>query len=121
MTTFDPPLQSGERPDALQTGPDGNIWVTTVGQQHIYVLIVNPLAVVPTNVKFTGIGQNDTVTVTENGTTAWTATSSNTAVATVTKGSPSSNFTVTSVGSGSCKVTIADAAGNSVKVKIAVP
>ena len=114
MTTFDPPLQSGERPDALQTGPDGNIWVTTVGQQHIYVLIVNPLAVVPTNVKFTDIGQNDTAT-------AWTATSSNTAVATVTKGSPSSNFTVTSVGSGSCKVTIADAAGNSVKVKIAVP
>jgi virginiamycin B lyase len=121
VTTFTPPLQAGERPDALQTGPDGNIWVTVVGGQHIYVLIFNPLSVAPTKLNFTGIGQNKNLVVTENGTTSWTASSSNTAVATVAQGSPDSKFVVTSVGAGSCKVTIADANGNSVKVKVTVP
>ncbi len=121
ISTFSPPLLSGERPDALQTGPDGNIWVTTVGQNHIYVLIVDPLSVTPHKIAFTGTGQNVTVTVSEHGTTSWTAKSSNTSVATVMQGSQNSKFIVTSVGSGSCKVTIADAAGNSVKVKVTVP
>jgi streptogramin lyase len=121
VTTFSPPLLAGERPDALQTGPDGNIWVTTVGQNHIYVLVINPLTVNPRKLSFTGLGQNKNLTVSENGTTSWTATSSNTGVATVAQGSPNSKFIVTSVGSGSCKVTIADASGNSVKVKVTVP
>jgi len=121
VTAFDPPLLSGERPDALQTGPDGNIWVTTVGQNHIYVLVVNPLSVTPTKLQFTGFGQTKTLVAAENGTTAWTGTSSNTSIATVSQASPSSNFTVTSVGSGSCNVTIADAVGNSVKVSVTVP
>jgi streptogramin lyase len=121
VTTFSPPLLSGERPDALQTGPDDNIWVTTVGQNHIYVLVIDPMKVTPRKIAFTGIGQNVTVTVSEHGTSSWTAKSSNTAVATVMQGSPGSKFIVTSVGSGSCKVTIADAIGNSVKVKVTVP
>jgi streptogramin lyase len=121
VTTFSPPLQAGERPDALQTGPDGNIWVTVVGGQHLYVLIVDPLTVVPTKLNFAGIGQNKNLVVSENGTTSWTASSSNTAVATVAQGSPNSKFIVTSVGAGTCKVTIADANGNSVKVKVTVP
>lgn len=121
VNLFDPPLKPGERPNALQTGPDGNIWVTTVGQGDIYVLVLDPLSVVPTKVTFTGDGQTKTLVATENGTTSWTAVSSNAAVATVAQGSPSSNFIVTSVGSGSCKVTIADAVGNSVKVKVTVP
>lgn len=121
VTTFDPPLKPGERPDALQTGPDGNIWLTTVGLDNIYVLVVNPLSVAPAKVTFTGLGQTKTVVVTENGTTSWTATSSNTAIATVAQDSPNSNFIVTSVGSGTCKVTFADAVGNSVKVKVTVP
>ncbi|HEY5095003.1 MAG TPA: hypothetical protein VII69_07815 [Candidatus Eremiobacteraceae bacterium] len=95
--------------------------MTTVGLDHIYVLVVNPLSVTPTKVNFTGDGQTKTLVAAENGTTAWTGTSSDTAVATVSQGSPSTNFIVTSVGSGSCKVTIADAAGNSVKVKVTVP
>ncbi|HEY7980921.1 MAG TPA: hypothetical protein VID19_05510 [Candidatus Eremiobacteraceae bacterium] len=121
VATFSPPLLAGERPDALQTGPDGNIWVTTVGQNHIYVLVINPLSVTPHKLMFTATGQNLTVTVSEHGTNSWTAKSSNTLVATVMQGSPSSKFIVTSVGPGSCKVTIADAAGNSVKVKVTVP
>jgi streptogramin lyase len=121
VTTFSPPLLVGERPDALATGPDGNIWVTTVGQNHIYVLVVDPLKVTPHKIAFTGTGQNVTVTVIEHGTNSWTAKSSDTSVATVMQGSQNSKFIVTSVGPGSCKVTIADAVGNSVRVKVSVP
>jgi len=58
--------------------------------------------------------------VTESGTAAWTATSSNTGVATVAQGSPASHFTVTSVAAGSAKITVSDAVGNSFVVHVTV-
>ena len=119
VTTFNPPLAQGERPDALTAGTDGNIWVDTVGG-HIDVLVFNPMTVTPRSLKFTGTGLTKSVTVTENGVTAWTATSSNSAVATVAQGGSSSTFKITSAGVGTCKVTIADGAGNSVAVKVSV-
>jgi streptogramin lyase len=120
VTTFNPPLASGENPEALTAGSDGNIWVDTVGAHHIDVLAFNPMTVTPTSLKFTGTGLVKNVTVAENGVTAWTATSSNVAVATVAQGGSATVFKVTSTGVGTCKVTIADGVGNSVAVKVTV-
>jgi streptogramin lyase len=119
-TTFNPPLGSGERPDALSPARDGNIWIDTVGGGHIDVLVFNPMKVTPTKLTFTMTGQMTSVTLSEHGTSSWTATSSNTAVATVAQGNKNNVFNVTSVGVGSCKINIADANGNSVNVKVTV-
>ncbi|HET9343952.1 MAG TPA: hypothetical protein VFO25_13675 [Candidatus Eremiobacteraceae bacterium] len=119
ITSFNPPLVSGERPDALSAGPDGNVWVDTVGG-HVDVLVFNPMTVTPKSLTFTSTGLTKNVTVAENGVSAWTATSSNTAIATVAQGGMANVFKVTSVGVGTCKVTIADGAGNSVAVKVTV-
>jgi streptogramin lyase len=119
-TDFTPPLSAGERPDAVAAGPDGNIWVDSVGGGHIDVLVFNPMTVSPLSLSFTAVGQTKSVTVTEKGTTAWTATSSDVAVATVRQGSPSATFVVKSVGAGKCRVTISDGATNSVSVKVNV-
>lgn len=119
ITTFTPPLSPGARPDAVAPGPDGNVWMDSVGDD-IDVLVLDPIKVSPARLSFSGTGQTMDVTVTENGVSSWTATSSNAAVATVARGNSASTFVVTSVGAGSCKVTIADASGNSVAVKVAV-
>src|SRR6202042_3265 len=115
VTTYTPPLGSGVSPDALAAGPDGNVWIDTVGGA-IDVLVTNPLKVTPKSLKITGTGTKQTLTVSENGVSTWTATSSNTSVATVAQGKQKTMFTVTSVGSGKCKITLADAVGNSVAV-----
>jgi streptogramin lyase len=119
ITTFTPPLGSGARPDALVAGADGNLWVDTVGAE-IDVLVLNPLIVKPTRLDFAASGQMQTLSVTENGVTSWSAKSSNIGVATVAQGHSKSSFTVTSIGKGSCKVVIADSVGNSVPVKVTV-
>jgi streptogramin lyase len=120
-TTFTPPLASGDRPDALVAGPDGNIWVDTVGPQaEIDVLVANPMTVTPNSLTFTAPGQSKTVTVNENGTTSWTAKSSKTSVATVMQGSSKSTFKVTAAGVGTCKITISDPLGNSAAVRVKV-
>jgi streptogramin lyase len=118
-TAFTPPLGPGVRPDALAAGPDGNVWVDTVGGE-IDVLVSNPLKVRPTKLQFTAPNQSQTLSVSEKGTSKWTAASSNTSVATVSQGSLNSSFNVTSVGVGSCKITISDSAGNSATVKVTV-
>jgi streptogramin lyase len=121
VTTFTPPLGPGERPDALAAGPDGNVWVDTVGSRgEIDVLVSNPMTVTPTTLTFTATGQTMTVSVSENGTTSWTAKSSSTSVATVAQGGTKSTFKVKSVGVGGCKITISDGVGNSVAVKVKV-
>jgi virginiamycin B lyase len=121
IKTFTPPLGSGVRPDAVVAGSDGNLWVDTAGGiGEIDVLVTNPMTVTPTALSFSAPGQKKTVSVSEHGTTSWTATSSNTAVAKVAQGGSKSSFNVTSVGKGSCKITISDAAANSVAVKVTV-
>jgi streptogramin lyase len=119
VTTFTPPLSPGARPDAVAPGPDGNVWMDSVGDD-IDVLVLDPMTVSPTKLSFSGNGQTMTVTVSENGVSSWTATSSNTAVATVAQGNSASTFAVTSVGAGTCKIVISDGAGNSVAVKVTV-
>jgi streptogramin lyase len=120
VTTFNPPLAGGERPDALAAGPDGNIWIDTVGGFHIDVLIFNPMRVTPTSLTFSLTGQTKTFTVSQHGVSSWKAMSSNTAVATVTQGSPASTFKVKSIGVGSCNITITDSKSNSTRVRVKV-
>jgi streptogramin lyase len=119
VTNFTPPLGSGVRPDAVAPGSDGNLWVDSVGGD-LDVLVTNPMTVTPTKLSFSAPEQKKTVSVSERGTTSWTAKSSNTAVATVTQGSSKSSFDVTSVGKGRCKITISDSVGNRVAVKVTV-
>jgi virginiamycin B lyase len=119
VTTFTPPLGSGARPDAVAPGSDGNVWVDSVGGD-VDVLVINPMTVTPTKLSFSASGQKKTVSVSENGTSSWTAKSSNIAVAKVAQGSSKSSFNVTLVGKGSCKITISDSVGNSVAVKVTV-
>ncbi|MFZ0362672.1 MAG: hypothetical protein WAL67_00540 [Candidatus Cybelea sp.] len=118
-TTFDPPLGSGVAPDALAAGADGNVWVDTVGGE-IAVLVSNPMTVTPNKLEFSAPSQTQTLRVSENGVSSWTAKSSKTSVATVTQGKSNSAFNVSSAGKGSCKITIADSLGNSVAVKVNV-
>jgi VCBS repeat-containing protein len=123
VTTFNPPLGEGQRPDAVTTGPDGNLWVDMAAgftSGKIDVLVLDPLSVKPASVSFTATGQQKTLTVSETGSTLWTAVSSNTAVATVAPGGANDEFTVTAAGAGSCKITISDGLGNSVAVKVTV-
>ncbi len=118
-TTFTPPLSPGARPDAVAAGPDGNVWVDTVGGD-LDVLVMAPITLSATKLTFSGPGQMQSVTVSQQGVSSWTASSSNTAVATVAQGANSSTFDITSAGAGTCKVTIADGVGNSATVKITV-
>lgn len=120
VTSFSPPFVNGERPDSVAAGPDGNIWVTTVGLNNVYIRVFNPTTLTPRVLTFTGIGQSQTFTVSENGTTHWKATSSNTAVAMVTQGSNAGTFKVTSTGTGKCRINVADAIGNSSGVTLTV-
>ena len=119
VTTFTPPLGSTDTPDALTAGSDGNVWVDTVGGK-IDVFVSNPLKVTPDKLAFTALNRTDAVTVSEKGTSSWSASSSNTAVAKVAQGHSNSTFEVTSAGAGSCKVTISDGAGNTVAIKVTV-
>jgi streptogramin lyase len=122
MSFFLPPNNFGSSTtcNSLTAGPDGNIWAVDSSARSINVYILNVIGVSPTTLTFTGTGQNQTITVTEPGTSAWTATSSNTGVATVAQGSPASHFTVTSVAAGTCKIIVTDAIGNSFAVHVTV-
>src|SRR5579872_858305 len=118
VTVYYPPTNYGAE-QALVTGPDGNIWsVDNVGGINVYIL--NIIGVSPASLKFTGTGQMQSVTVTEKGTTTWTAVSNNTAVATVATTSNHSVFNITSVGAGTTKVVVTDAIGNSFAVHVVV-
>jgi hypothetical protein len=86
----------------------------------IDVLVTNPMTVTPTKLSFSAPGEKKSVSVSEAGTSTWTAKSSNAAVATVVQGSSKASFSVSSVGKGSCKITISDTVGNWVAVKVTV-
>lgn len=120
VTSFSPPFISGERPDSIATGPDGNIWVTTVGLNNVYIFVFNALKLTPLTMTFPTTGQTQNITVSEDDTTHWTATSSNVAVATVTQGTPANTFIVRSVGDGVCRITVVDGLKNSAGVRVTV-
>jgi streptogramin lyase len=118
VTAYLPPDQT-DSTDAIALGPDGNIWgATAKGKVDVY--IINVLAVKPSSLKFTGLGQQQTLTVSERGRQSWSASSSDTSVATVAPGSTGSQFVVTSVGDGTCTVTVSDDRRNSFPVAVRV-
>jgi len=111
FTTYVPPYSSGTVYQVV-LGPDKNFW----GQQNdnkIDVFIPNPLTVSPSSVTFTATGQAQNLTVTENGTSAWTATSASPGVCSVAQGNKANIFVLTANGLGSTKVTVKDAVSNS--------
>jgi streptogramin lyase len=119
ITYFYPPVNYGIE-NALTSGPDGNIWTVDSSSRAVAIYILNVISASPANMTFTAGGQNQTAIVTEPGTSAWTATSSKTSVATVTQGSPASHFTVHSVATGTAKIIVTDAVGNSFAVRVTV-
>ncbi len=119
MSYYYPPTNYGAA-NALTSGPDGNIWTIDNGTRGIQVYILNIISVSPSSLTFTATGQNSNVVVTQHGTTAWTASSTNTAIATVAQGSPADTFKVTSVGAGQCKIIVTDSVGNSFPVHVTV-
>lgn len=105
--------------NSLTAGPDGNIWsVDTSRTVDVYILKV--MTATPASLTFATHPSTQSTTIAEAGTTAWTATSSNTAVATVAQGSPASKFNISAVASGTCKIIISDAIGNSFVVHVTV-
>jgi virginiamycin B lyase len=118
ITSYTPPT-SPEYPNTVATGPDGNVWVITIRTGHVLAYIPNPLSVTPRSLKFTSLGQAKDLNVVQHGTSSWTATSSDATIATVAP-MGASKFVVTSAGVGKCKITIADAVGNFVKVAVVV-
>ncbi len=120
VTIFTPPLPELVNVDALSAGPDGNVWIDTLGGNALDVLVTNPMTVSPLKLSFTAAGQTGTLTVSESTVSAWTAKSSNTAVATVAQGGSASTFTVTATGSGNCTIKISDNVSNSVSIKVSV-
>lgn len=118
MSFFYPPANYGTD-YSLVAGPDGNMWAVDASHT-IDVYILNIISVSPSALTFATHPSTQNITVTQNGTSAWTASSTNTAVATVAQGTPASVFKVTSVATGSAKIIVKDAAGNSFVVHVTV-
>jgi len=98
--------------DELASGPDGNLWFST-GTSKMGVFLRDKMSLSPTDLTL-NVGQTMDVTVTESGRRhTWTATSSDTAVATVV-GAGQGQFAVTGVASGVCQVTVTDDQLNSI-------
>ncbi len=119
LIAYVPPTSYGNA-IALAAGPDGNMWAVD-DSSEIDVYMINVISVSPATINFTATGQTQTITVTEPGTSSWTATSTHTSVATVAAGSSASQFKVTSVASGYAKILVSDAVGNSFIVRVHVP
>lgn len=105
-------------------GDDGNLWFTQTTQDNgsldVYVRLV--LTVLPSTVNFSGVGRTQNITVSESAYSgSWTATTSNPAVATVTQGSPSDIFVITSTGTGLAAITVSDSKHNYFNVAVSVP
>ena len=107
---FDAPAEY--LPNYIAVGPDGNIWMSDDSLRQIEVFIVDPIAVVPDGLTFPNVGGMQSVTVTEQGTSVWTASTNNPLVATVAQGQMSDQFVVTATGTGKCGIVVADSKGN---------
>lgn len=114
----DEPVKTGLINDII-AGPDGNIWGTE-GSTHVDVFILDKLTVTPTSLSFTASGQVKTITATYTGPSVLTATSANTAIATVAPGAVKNTFNVTSHAAGNTSITVQDAIGNSFIVVVHV-
>lgn len=111
FTAYNTPYTSGTVYE-LAYGPDGNMWAEeNDNKTDIYLL--NVLGVSPTSLSFTATKQTGDLTVSEPGTTKWTASSVSTGVCSVAQGTSANVFVVTANGNGSTKITIKDAIGNS--------
>lgn len=111
---------AGDFSNAIVSGPDKNIWLTTQAEGHVDVFILRVIRVTPKSITFTAMGQTRNVTVSEAQTTAWKALSKSPSVASVAPGSSANRFTVTAIGAGSTTVTIADKIGNSFAIHVTV-
>jgi uncharacterized protein YjdB len=75
----------------------------------------------PVSLAFTAVGQQQNFTATETQyTNPFTATSSNSAVATVSPGTYYSTFVVTAVAAGTATITVKDTNGHSATVSVGV-
>jgi len=111
------PLQGGQT--EIAAAPDGNIWLAEQGSPWISIFVRRRISTVPQSVTVSS-GGSQTITVTEaHYHASWSATSSNTACATVTANGPNT-FLVTGVGTGSCTVTVNDTKSNSLGVPVTV-
>ena len=99
---------------------DGNVWGVDSSPPSVDVYVIDVLDVTPNSLTFPMVGQQQTLTVTENGAGSWTARSSKTSVATVAPGGSGNTFVVTSVAAGSAKITIKDPKGNLFPVSVVV-
>jgi streptogramin lyase len=112
-----PPNESG-REQSIAAGPDGNVWMAGGSAMEIYIL--RQLRVTPKTLSFSGTGQTDDISVTEQKTDAWTASSSNNGVASVSTTDDPHAFAVESIGKGSCTISVKDAVGNTCRVSVSV-
>jgi virginiamycin B lyase len=119
MTYYYPPTNYGVA-NALTLGPDGNMWTVDGANRSVQVYILNVISVSPTSLTLTAPGKTANIVVTQPGTTAWTASSTSTAIAKVAQGSPADTFTVTAVAKGQCKIIVTDSVGNSFPVHVTV-
>ncbi len=118
FTTYVPPYTSGTVYN-MALGPDGNIW-SPENDNKINVYIVKTITLSPSSFAFTATGQSASMTVSEPGTSAWTATSVSPGVCSVAQGNQKSIFTVTAKGSGKTTITVKDAIGNSIAAPCSV-
>ena len=86
----------------------------------VNVYVIDVLNVTPNSLTFPTAGQQQTLTVTENGASKWTARSTKTSVATVAPGGSGNTFVVTSIAAGSAKITVKDPKGNLFPVQVVV-
>jgi streptogramin lyase len=115
----------------LVSGPDGNVWFAaegTSGCRHgcrpegfLLVYVRHELDVQPDALTFSGTGQSQSIVATETHfTRTFSAATENPSVATVTPGTNSSTFVVTSTGTGTTQIRVSDGRGNSFLVAVTV-
>ena len=105
---------------AVTAGPDGNMWAIDSGG-NVDVYILNVISASPASLTFaTPASPTQNFVVTELGAAAWTATSNNTAIATVAQGVPANTFVVTPKAAGTTKIIVTDAKSNSFAVLVTV-
>jgi virginiamycin B lyase len=106
--TFAPAVATLGAAVPIVEGKDGNIWFPDSANDSVDVYVVYPLTVTPTSIAFTAIAQQQTFTVSETHYTgAFTTTSSNSAVASVSPASGQA-FSVTANGPGTATITVSD-------------
>jgi hypothetical protein len=97
----------------ITAGPDGNIWFTEQNADKIGELLRFGPSASPPSLAFTATAQSGNVTVGEpNYSGTFTASSSNTACASVSPTSGATNFTITANGAGTCTISFTDGNNN---------